>query len=684
MAQGFVRNLNLQESQTTVSDRGILDNLGGLGSSNDIQLFIGNSRFKSALINDPNFTAGTATFFGDFVAGKKYKITSLGEGRSWGLVTSDPVSVGATITATADGANADGSGGTAVEVIGRRDFNSVNILGEGWTVTIVFGNAKVAYTEGTKVSLDKGATYTHVVTNSDGITRFQLKSLADDSILNLSDVSNMTITRSDEVTTDNISNLYVERLSNTDAGLEGEETIADPFSRVSTISGNLGGFPGKRDKVVRSYLPDNFSSVGQESGLRFGGVIRIKNNPDSSNHVISIGNPTPFGELIVSEPYQIKQLGNTPQIAWDAIGANKILETAPEITSPNFVTDTVYKITSLGSANLGPTNNGNFVWDSTKVNSTNHTIDLGAGHGLVVNDVIKYYNTTGSPITGLTHEGTYFVHTVDGNNIKLKATLVGEVEPIAITEDPPQTGNNYSLIVDPQNRWNAIAGTTGILYAVGSLFQASSNGSTITGAKAKIAQFQATGKGTTGTTGTATPLEAPGLFILNQVNGRAVRAFTAKDNPWEEVSSLTIGSLTFDALKTTSNIAQAQNFLFKRKDSTAWGSFIPTEKYKITDTGSGRNWTQVGCSVANPNIGDTFTASAAGPSGTGSGGFALGTPKILLTNTAQTDLNNSAIQTESNLIASYTHTIPVNINGEKYYLLTKAGSSGEYKVLVIN
>jgi len=49
MAQGFVRDLNLIESDTGALDRGILDNLGGPNITNDLLLFDGNFKFVSKL-----------------------------------------------------------------------------------------------------------------------------------------------------------------------------------------------------------------------------------------------------------------------------------------------------------------------------------------------------------------------------------------------------------------------------------------------------------------------------------------------------------------------------------------------------------------------------------------------------------------------------------------------------------
>ena len=52
MAQGFVRDLNLIESDTGALDRGILDNLGGPNITNDLLLFDGNFKFISKLQSD--------------------------------------------------------------------------------------------------------------------------------------------------------------------------------------------------------------------------------------------------------------------------------------------------------------------------------------------------------------------------------------------------------------------------------------------------------------------------------------------------------------------------------------------------------------------------------------------------------------------------------------------------------
>jgi len=52
MARGFVKSNNLSESSTGPSDRGILNNLGGLNIADDILLFDGNTKFTQKLVAD--------------------------------------------------------------------------------------------------------------------------------------------------------------------------------------------------------------------------------------------------------------------------------------------------------------------------------------------------------------------------------------------------------------------------------------------------------------------------------------------------------------------------------------------------------------------------------------------------------------------------------------------------------
>lgn len=706
MAQGFVTNLNLTESDTVISDRNALDNLGGIGLSNDIQLFIGNARFKSALINDPDFLADSATDYGQFEVGKRYRVTNIGEAidpRNWvavGGASLSTVDVGTAFTAIASGAGEGGTGGSALEIIGRTDFSSSFIDGQGWTAFVNVSTGKTAFTEDTPISFDKGVTYQHKIFNSDGIRRFQIKHMFTDAIFNLEDVSNMTLTRNDEVTLSNLKNFYVAR-SSTDFDEVGRPDIAQPFDRIGSVKSNLSGFTAKKNNTILTYEPDTFENEGTEGGIIFDGSVRIKNKGDhdgTNGHPVSIGNPTPFGQLVIGEPYEVAHVGNVTQDQWRQVGISDILPSTPEVTTGSLEIGKVYRIESIGVANIGT--NGNFTFSHNDIDGTDprtYEIDMGSNHGLVVDDKLLYLeNGAGAnSISGLDDQGVYYVQSVNGDKIKLASTAGAGAEGV-IQIAPEGTGihNEFIFTVDPQNRWNAIGGTTGIDYiqtneqtnTSGTIFKATSNGSTISGGKIKLARFNASarvyGNIPVSNNGLATALEAPGLYILNPADDRAIRAFTDPTNPWNEVSA-TIGALNVVGLKTESNLSQSQNFVFKRKFSTPWGSFIAGEKYTVTDTGN-RNWGNVGHDDASPAVGSTFIASASGPSG-GSGGFALGSPKILFTNDAQNSVDNGAFQQVASgstygadLIADYTHTIPVVINGETYFLLAKA-DNGIYK-----
>lgn len=71
MAQGFVKNINLIESDSGGSDRAILDNLGGLNITQDILLFDGNTKVTSKLVStDYTVSNGIITVDGSTSEGK--------------------------------------------------------------------------------------------------------------------------------------------------------------------------------------------------------------------------------------------------------------------------------------------------------------------------------------------------------------------------------------------------------------------------------------------------------------------------------------------------------------------------------------------------------------------------------------------------------------------------------------
>lgn len=116
---------------------------------------------------------------------------------------------------------------------------------------------------------------------------------------------------------------------------------------------------------------------------------------------------------------------------------------------------------------------------------------------------------------------------------------------------------------------------------------------------------------------------APGLYIYNTATKSEIRAFSGSDNPWDKAETSdtsAIGSKT--ALKTQSDQAQVTNLIIS-------------------------------------------------PDGQGSGGSSRGNEPLFYT------LNNAQTATETKFVAGttnvsdYTHKIPVIINNEQYFLLSK-------------
>lgn len=803
MAQGFVANSNLVESASFLQDKGILDNLGGLGISDDIRLFVGNLQHKSRLINNPN-ELGESIAFGAFQATKRYKIIDLGQSRDWttvGWVANDG-STGADpalndiFTANASGVDSSGSLGAATELVNVREFDAINDPIDGWTIVVRPRRGRVAFTQGTKVSLDGGTTYPYIVVNSDGIEKFQIADALNlSNIYSLSGgVDTMTITRNDSLTIQNFTNAHITPTGTStlletradDLGLEG--LSPDPYGQpiddseenagllgggIPEIQTNITGINQKKTKVILTYLNNRFREA---NGIRFDGAVRVVNEPDLNGKVLSIGVDTNFGDLVVGAKYKITLLGGS---AWTSVGANQVVDglTQISVSSSNLTAGSVYKIINTGYSSLGT--NGVFTFADTAVNDAlgQESIQLtsGSDHGLQTDDVVTFAKVSGSDISGLVNGAQYFVIRVDTENIKLSGSTGGTA--IDITKDGTPTGQ-YTLTADVQGDWNALAGTSGVTYASGNFFTATtlSNANALSGAIVSDVVFVATGTGGSPvTTSKARVVDGNGLYITNPANGEAKRAFTGKDNPWvkrdpsSNPQTLTINSsitsafqdagnvnlpgvsgtapnltLTLPVLKTTSDTAQAGNFLFDRQDETNWGSFIIGESYKISDLGTSRDWSAVfgttnyadliigesytistlgtndwnavaGTSGTNYQVGNvvtivsapvsggsgsvgkrvvavgsSFIATATGPSG-GSGGKAIGEPKLLFTNTGQSEIPDDGLSTDSDSFSrqtvEFTHKIPITVNGETYFLLAYANSTdvaaGNYKVLTM-
>ena len=209
MAQGFVRDLNLIESDTGSLDRGILDNLGGANITTDLLLFDGNFKFRSAI-----------------------------EGGHYSYDSSTDV---------------------------------VTVTGEG----------KVAFSDGTKISIDgagfAGASvFEYEVFDSNGIDKFRVK----DGFGSVSPSG--TLRRNDGVTFENISNLSSKRLEtnpSASTGVSGDDGASDLFNQytsstqVDYINSQLGLYYYKRDRIPLTFQDSSFDET-----VRFRGSVMIVDN----------------------------------------------------------------------------------------------------------------------------------------------------------------------------------------------------------------------------------------------------------------------------------------------------------------------------------------------------------------------------------------------------------------------
>ena len=76
MAQGFTRNLNLQESSSPSSDRAVFNNLVSPGIAFDIALFDGNTKFKGELLNNSSSSRVDFEVFNDPFDGYTVRIVA--------------------------------------------------------------------------------------------------------------------------------------------------------------------------------------------------------------------------------------------------------------------------------------------------------------------------------------------------------------------------------------------------------------------------------------------------------------------------------------------------------------------------------------------------------------------------------------------------------------------------------
>lgn len=668
MAQGFVTNSNLSESSSFLSDKNILDNLGGVGISDDIRLFVGNLGHRSRLVNNPR-ELGESIPWGGFEIGKSYKINNVGNGRDWAQVgwqantdgTGSSALFNDVFIATDSGADyIDGAFGSAFELISVNEFTSFfetsGNPSEGWTIKVKRRIGRVAFTQGTLVSINNGQSYDYIVVNSNGIDTFQLADKLDlDAIWDLDTgsgagvVTNLTISRNDSITTENINNAHITKLGE-DVSLsqrDNEDGLSrlspDPFGEVEidTASGETyleGGIPEiqseidqinlKKKKVILTYVDNRFNL---QYGVRFDGLVRVTNRPQSSTgKTLKIGVPTLFGDLVTGQKYEVTQIGNA---IWSNVGTNNLALGVENIslTQSNLEQDRVYKIIDFGTSTLGT--DGALIFTDGSVNGSvgNEYIQLtnGTDHGLQTNDLVVYQKTSGADITPLINDNTYYVRRLTAERIQLMTSSTNDGgSALDLTKQAPYTGE-YKLIVDNQEAWNELSGTTSapVIYEVGDLVTASNlpSANEISGAIVAPAIFVATSTGgNQNSSSRAKAIQPKGLYIANPATGEAKRAFSGKDNPWIKEQNIdltisntsnygnlhtnflyngallpnisgTIPNLTLSApfLKTTAATAQAGNLLIDRRDLISWGTFVPTESYIIADLGVNRDWSEV-------------------------------------------------------------------------------------------
>jgi len=777
MAQGFVTSLNLRESASPDSDRLILTNLvqdGGVSA--DLQLFSGNTQHKSILINNP-LAEGQVVLFGQFENGKKYKIFDSGQDRGWTSIGATTGNVNEIFTASGPGDTAIGSAGSALEIVPKREFDAVFDEIDGWTLVVRPRIARIAFTEGTRLSIDGGLNYDYVVVNSDAVSRFQLAPISDptgpafnfataDNGNTPGDVDTLTLVRDDTITIENLRNAHVESQGAIDQVESFVEITSenihvyspDPWDTDPDFGGvgqlmildqNISSIEVKKANTIVGYAPNVFKL---DSGVRFDGGVRIVNEQDAAGKVRKIGIDTNFGDLVAGDIYKVVVLGTS---AWETVGSITKYD-SPEITNGNFVPGEVYEIINLGNR-TGIGTDGVLTFSFDDVDDGNDTITFDDPHGLSDGDEVFYTKISGenigdNGITGDMVETTYYVKVVTSTQIKLSKNQNDvDQDQVDMAMSIVNQVGEYRLDTNTQADWNTIAGTSGVTYTArsegvpvvrGSYFTAATNGSTLSNATVKHIIFRATAPGAIVNSGSrARIVDSVGLYIRNPANGEAKRAFTGTDNPWQkredstgaDANTFTIpGSVetnyTLDgtlggvnkpgvagtsgnrtlfvpALKTTSDTAQAGDFIFDRRDVTTWGNFVVGESYVISDVGDANtDWNDVTSTTGEDyRVGDSFRATHSGNGLSGTGGEAVGEPKLLFTNSDQDAVNGTGLQNlyQTSIVDgvdsvtnnvtfgtnNFTHMIPITVNGESYQLLAFADEAdvrdGIYKVLVM-
>ncbi|MDA7491697.1 hypothetical protein N9M52_00435 [bacterium] len=211
---------------------------------------------------------------------------------------------------------------------------------------------------------------------------------------------------------------------------------------------------------------------------------------------------------------------------------------------------------------------------------------------------IKYKRTR----IPLTYKDSTFDETIRlrGDARVVNTSLLEIGYPKAVTSGPLVDNKEYEIITKgstPDSYFNSVSGTTGINWE--------------DGVKFLVVNDTITGSGS----GQVKPTSPPGLYIYNTASGDEIRAFSGSDNPWSEVSNVSILG-NEEVLKTSSDKANVNKLYFH-----------PTTATSI--------------------------------------------PEISKTNTAQNVNQDWVITGQSIAVSSYTHKLPVIVNGEQFYFLLK-------------
>ena len=373
MARGFVIDLNLSEMDSRNKDSLALNNLGGAGTSSALSLFINNTSNESVMKNSRSYNitnierSGNQLFFRfgvpiDFKVGNLINITGVTPAE-YNLVDARVSVIGTDFfvidITSEDVFPAYVSGGVAE----GSDFITENFSNPSRTVFTRRNEEQVVFSNNTKVTveLQSSSAIQATVINSDGVDSFQL-SVSAGLPFGFGDPDDiLSITRKDEVTLQNISNLNPFRLSTIadnrnqggsggggefgDGGVLGlggiqagdlvpitdRTTLQEIFSGINTAV-DLYNFRRRRSVVVNE-------EAFYDLPITFDGALAIKNTeeidittPGAPGLFIYNGNDSVRAFSDNSNPWSDTVVGSGYTVTQSTVATVRALE----VTRPNF------------------------------------------------------------------------------------------------------------------------------------------------------------------------------------------------------------------------------------------------------------------------------------------------------------------------------------------------------------